>query len=402
MNKLISVIVILIGGLLLSSVSYAATLIDAVDEYNRVYPQSIFAQLNEDMTDYLLDGDLSTSYCYQSSYSLAHDQTPEIEMNFTGVEQLGSIWIRFGNQKSEHDYWTNARPAIVTLKIITPETEPEYRFLIEDQYNYWSNNAEWNNGYQALVLPQVIDHVACVKIYISSWNKGSRNENTVCISDLVLSKSKVFPNSVGNPLFQNNDQFGNNLPYDIGVPNIGNISYEMGSHNINVYWVQVQLKTIGYYIKYSDGVDVFDETGVLGSITADAIREFQRDYGLQQTGVISQQLINQIRAVQNSHYIYPTPVMIGGYYDYLPNLNGEGIEADAYGCDVRWVQKCLNYLGYNCGQPDGSYGIQTQQQFLKFKRDNGFYAEGTTIKLGHLRLMMELFIARGFDPSNLY
>lgn len=123
---------------------------------------------------------------------------------------------------------------------------------------------------------------------------------------------------------------------------------------------------------------------------------------MQQTGVISQQLINQIRAIQNSHYIYPTPVMIGGYYDYLPNLNGEGIEADAYGSDVRWVQKCLNYLGYNCGQPDGSYGIQTQQQFLKFKRDNGFYAEGTTIKLGHLRLMMELFIARGFDPSNLY
>lgn len=402
MKKLARGIVIFLG-VLYTTISCAATLVDKDYKDIRVPPQSVFAEQSEDILDYLLDGNKNTSYSYQSSYSITHNQTPEIEMNFTGVEQIESIWIRCGNQRSEVDYWANARPAFITLKIITPEEEPEYSYLIDDQYNPMGKSAEWNNGYQALVFPKAIDHVACIKIFITRWNEGNRNKNAICISDLVLSQNRDFP------LFEDNSQSGydckgntwGNQPYDMGVPSIGNATYGLHAHNITVYWVQVQLKTIGYYVKYSDGVDVFDETGVLGSITADAIREFQRDYGLQQTGLISQQLINQIRAVQNSHYVYPIPVMIGGYYDYLPNLNGEGIEADSYGSDVRWVQKCLNYLGYNCGQPDGSYGYQTQQQFLKFKRDNGFYAEGTTIKLGHIRLMLELYINRGFNPVNL-
>ena len=400
MNKVVSAVIALLCLCCVSN-CFAATLIQEHLDSNRVYPQSVFAQQNENRLDSLLDDIATTCYSYNSTYYISHDETPEIEMTFTGVEQLESIWIRFGNHKSENDYWRNARPALVTLKIITPEEELEYSYLIEDQYNYWTNNDEWYNGYQAMVLPQVIDHVACMKIYITSWNQGNRNTDTICISDLVLSQNKNCPIAEVNLLPMVTDYSWNNQPYDIGVPSIGNASYGIGAHNIIVYWVQVQLKTIGYYIKYSGGIDVFDETGVMGTITSEAIRSFQRDYGLSETGVIDQQLINKIREVQNNNYIYPTPVMIGGYYKYLPIVSGDGIEADAYGPDVLWVQNCLNSIGYNCGQPDGSYGLQTQQTFLQFKRDNGFYAEGVTIKLGHLRLMLELYVSQGFDPANL-
>ena len=43
---------------------------------------------------------------------------------------------------------------------------------------------------------------------------------------------------------------------------------------------------------------------------------------------------------------------------------------------VRWLQECLNALGYNCGSVDGWYGNNTKNAVKSFQRTNGLEADG--------------------------
>ena len=43
---------------------------------------------------------------------------------------------------------------------------------------------------------------------------------------------------------------------------------------------------------------------------------------------------------------------------------------------VRWLQQCLNYLGYNCGVVDGWYGNNTKNAVQSFQRNCGLVVDG--------------------------
>lgn len=47
---------------------------------------------------------------------------------------------------------------------------------------------------------------------------------------------------------------------------------------------------------------------------------------------------------------------------------------------VKYIQKRLNSLGYNCGSVDGIYGNKTKSAVIRFQKDNGCIADGVMTK----------------------
>ncbi len=54
-------------------------------------------------------------------------------------------------------------------------------------------------------------------------------------------------------------------------------------------------------------------------------------------------------------------------YLRLPNFHGD---------DVRFLQNCLNILGFSCGEPDGNYGVHTEAAVKQFQESQGILADG--------------------------
>ncbi len=179
--------------------------------------------------------------------------------------------------------------------------------------------------------------------------------------------------------------------------------YAEGAMNEYVLWVQAQLKTLGYFS--SDSLDL---TGSMGASTAGEVRQFRLDHGLSSDAVIDYDLVLTILRIQQAWGIPSVDVMVEGYYRYLPLSDGR-IEHGARGQDVRWVQQCLTLMGFGSLTVDGAFGDQTLAAFQQFIRaynsENGepaaFQTTTTAIRLGHLRAMLEMYVARGYDLSLL-
>lgn len=54
-------------------------------------------------------------------------------------------------------------------------------------------------------------------------------------------------------------------------------------------------------------------------------------------------------------------------YLRLPNFHG---------ADVRFLQNCLNILGFSCGEADGLYGVHTEAAVKQFQESQGMLADG--------------------------
>ena len=57
---------------------------------------------------------------------------------------------------------------------------------------------------------------------------------------------------------------------------------------------------------------------------------------------------------------------------------------------VRWLQQCLNWLGYNCGTVDGWFGNNTRNAVRSFQRDHGLGVDGVFGPQTHLSLRYAL------------
>lgn len=57
------------------------------------------------------------------------------------------------------------------------------------------------------------------------------------------------------------------------------------------------------------------------------------------------------------------------------NMKGEPLKATSPE-DMARVQADLQYLGYDPGPVDGSYGPQTKRAIKRFQREHGIYADG--------------------------
>lgn len=119
--------------------------------------------------------------------------------------------------------------------------------------------------------------------------------------------------------------------------------------------IQARLATLGYE---TDEAEHLAQT--FGPSTATAVARFRLDHGLPlgaevDTATWSILVDEGYRMGDRTLYLR------------LPNFHG---------ADVRQLQKCLNILGFSCGEPDGYYGMYTEAAVKQFQESQGQLADG--------------------------
>jgi peptidoglycan hydrolase-like protein with peptidoglycan-binding domain len=109
--------------------------------------------------------------------------------------------------------------------------------------------------------------------------------------------------------------------------------------------------------------------GMIGRQTRAAVRDFQRARGLPADG-------------------YPTPAVIARIRGEARETAGQATELGSRG--VSSVQKHLNAIGFNAGEPDGILGPQTRDAIEAYQRSEGILVTGNATRELADRLAREL------------
>lgn len=201
--------------------------------------------------------------------------------------------------------------------------------------------------------------------------------------------------------------FADEIPYDMGVPYLYGKQYTGNDMNMDVYWVQVQMKATGCWYQG----ETWDCTGNLGDHTMREISSFMRSRGyFGHTGYVDQNVINELADYLGDNI---QPVCVGGFYNAMDAIMTGGsagsmkqivsnlrdmVSLETIG--ARWVQICLKYLGYYGSVVDGKYGESTELAVKEFQRVYGF-EERDYVSLGVARAMIEAYYYAGGDLNNL-
>lgn len=126
----------------------------------------------------------------------------------------------------------------------------------------------------------------------------------------------------------------------------------LGSTGDTVLYLQQSLTKLGYN---SGSID-----GIFGSKTQTAVKAFQKDKGLVVDGIVGNSTWTAIdNALQNPQ----TPIH--------PMLSIGSI-----GDSVRYLQVCLDKLGYKPAQIDGIFGSKTETAVKAFQKAKGLVVDG--------------------------
>ncbi len=145
-------------------------------------------------------------------------------------------------------------------------------------------------------------------------------------------------------------------------------------YDANVENIQRELLATGHYKGLVDGV--------MGQRTLLAIQSYQHDNALQETGLVSTELINHIRYTRK----IKAAAEFTGSLDPLPGTEAtpvlqpvikQGvIITPSKQQQVSRAQITLANLGYDLGEPSGALDEQTRAAILKFQMDNGMAMDG--------------------------
>ncbi len=132
--------------------------------------------------------------------------------------------------------------------------------------------------------------------------------------------------------------------------------------------------TVQYYLSY---ISLFVPSvveaaldGSYGAGTENAVKSFQRTYGLPETGIVDRVTFDRMESVYNSFVSQISfNYDLGRVLPFPGRIIGEGAE----GNDVRVIQEYLNYISNTYPEipktnPDGVYGPSTAEQIRAFKR----------------------------------
>ena len=196
-------------------------------------------------------------------------------------------------------------------------------------------------------------------------------------------------------------QIINQLPYDMGVPSIGNVVFKENMMNMVIFWVQTQLKATDIWYQG----DKWHVTGYLGEHTMSEIRSFMEYSGYPaHSGEVDQKVIDSLADFLGERI---KPVLTGGFYDAMDSI----LLKDGYGTmplifsnlrdmvpretnGARWVQTILKHLGYYTSKVDGMYGEGTEKAVNLYQRLHNF-AERDCVYLGLARSMLEQYYFSG-------
>lgn len=154
----------------------------------------------------------------------------------------------------------------------------------------------------------------------------------------------------------------------------------------DVRWLQQALTLLGY----NPGGNAIN--GAFGPNTARLVRQFQRDYGLNQTGVVDLRTRAVLKEAFARGGYSPNEGIDNPYPEPVRNLTlGDS------GNDVRWLQFALIIAGYPVGPDgvDGIYGEDTRDAVMRLQRDLGMPVDG----VAGVRVRAALYAAEGNAPG---
>lgn len=174
--------------------------------------------------------------------------------------------------------------------------------------------------------------------------------------------------------------------------------YEIGSEGLNIADVTTSyvnelslgsqgegVLTVQYFLSY---IALFVPTvlaaaldGSFGPTTEEAVKSFQRTYGLPDTGIVDRTTFDRLESVYNSFVSrIEFNYNLGRILPFPGRIIGEGAE----GNDVRVIQEYLNYISNSYPEipktaADGVYGPSTAEQIRAFKRVFGLPGESVRV-----------------------
>ena len=119
--------------------------------------------------------------------------------------------------------------------------------------------------------------------------------------------------------------------------------------------IQERLAALGYETDEDER-----RSQTFGSSTTAAVAHFRLDHGLPFGAEVDTPTWSTL--VDEGYHMGDRTL-----YLRLPNFHG---------ADVRQLQKCLNILGFSCGEVDGYYGVHTEAAVKQFQESQGQLADG--------------------------
>ena len=144
------------------------------------------------------------------------------------------------------------------------------------------------------------------------------------------------------------------------------VTVPVTSSTESVINVEARLVALGYLFTVPD--DTFD------SMTASAVKAFQRSCYLSQTGLADS-------TTQNRLFAATAPASTAVY------------RYGSRGTTVKYIQARLNQLGFSCGSVDGSFGSKTRAAVVAYQKSAGLKADGIVAWTTRARLF-----ANGTQP----
>lgn len=149
---------------------------------------------------------------------------------------------------------------------------------------------------------------------------------------------------------------------------------KQGAKGPEVTVIQERLQQLGYFTQ--------PPTGNFGSVTKNAVIQFQQQNGLNPDGVIGSQTLSLLfsssaRPTQFQNYGIPATTRIEGDREQIRSSRRVSeLRRGDRGSQVRLLQERLTDKGFYPGLIDGIYGPQTQSAVRQFQRENNFFADG--------------------------
>lgn len=144
-----------------------------------------------------------------------------------------------------------------------------------------------------------------------------------------------------------------------------------------------QVKTLQYYLNviafFNDNIPFVANDGIFGPATADAVRQFQKEYGLTEDGIVGRQTWNKMNDVYQGLVRAIRPEQLGGRAKLYP---GYILTEGARGQDVTDLQTYLSMIRMTYRAiPEipvtGYFGPQTANAVRVFQRQVGLPESGS-------------------------
>lgn len=154
----------------------------------------------------------------------------------------------------------------------------------------------------------------------------------------------------------------------------------------DVRTLQEILKGLGFYVGSLDGA--------FGTGTYNSVRNFQSKNGLKADGVVGSQTANILNSKIGSSSNNPSSGESNTQKPPTTNTSmsfkiSRVLKRGMKGEDVKKLQEALRYLNFAAGNPDGSFGAQTETAVKSFQRLNGLMGDGV-VGLGTAKKLDEV------------